>query len=121
MKRFIMKILMGLGLLGSVQANDIIRPSITVKYISHSLNMNGKMSDPAWMQATAYSLELPLKAYSNQPEAIQKTVGTALREKGSVKLLWSNENIFISGHILKIPTLWRTARMIKLFTVAPEI
>lgn len=97
MKQVLVKMVIALGLWGSVQAQEV-RPIVTAKYISHPLKMNGKMSDHAWIQAKAYSLELPLKAYSNQPESIQKTVGLVLREKGSVKLLWSKEYLYIGAY-----------------------
>jgi hypothetical protein len=85
-----------LAFAGTLQSQDT-RPAIVAKHISRPLNMDGKMSDPAWAQATAYSLELPLKIYSTQPESMQKTLGAALKEKGSVKLLWNDEYLFVGG------------------------
>lgn len=98
MGRLLLMVFVALILLfaGTLQSQDT-RPVIIAKHISRPLNMDGKMSDPAWAQAPVYSLELPLKIYSNQPESMQKLLGTVLKEKGSVKLLWNDEYLFVGA------------------------
>lgn len=72
-------------------------PTMTAKYIDKPLKMDGTMSDPAWMNAPAYSMELSMKKYSDSPPSLRKTLGTELREKGEVKLLWSDEYLYVGA------------------------
>ena len=95
MKR-LMILLSAVVLAVTLQAQEV-RPVMTAKYISRTLKIDGKMSDPAWAEASAYSLELPLKIYANQPESMQKVLGTELREKGEVKLLWNDEYLYVAA------------------------
>lgn len=88
----------GSGCMNSgTDGNQEARPSITAKHISRALNLDGKMSDPVWAKASAYSLMLPQMIYAHQPESMRKTLGTRLWEKGEIKLLWSDEYLYIGG------------------------
>jgi hypothetical protein len=61
-----------------------------------NLTMAGNVSDPAWKNASDYPFELAMDAYDREPEKIRKSMGNKLRKKGTVKLLW-NENYLYVG------------------------
>lgn len=90
--RFFLAALLSLSVTAA-KASD----AITAKYIDTPLKMDGKMSDPAWKKASETELKLPLKAYQNQPETLQKILGTELREKGTVKLLWDDKYLYVGA------------------------
>jgi hypothetical protein len=67
------------------------------KYTSEPITIDGKLDEGAWAKAPSYSLCLPLKAYSNSPESMQKNLGKNLREKGAVKLLWDDNYLYVGA------------------------
>jgi hypothetical protein len=81
----------------SASGNNITEPSVVAKYTSEPVKLDGKLDEGAWAKATAYSLVLPLKTYSGQPESMQKTLGTVLREKSTVKLLWDDNYLYVGA------------------------
>ncbi len=74
-------------------------PEVIAKYTAEPINLDGKLDDPAWAQATACSLVLPLKSFSNLPESMQKNVGETIYEKATVKLLWSNDYLYVGAEL----------------------
>lgn len=70
------------------------RPVMKAKYVKN-LKMDGKLSDPAWKKAPEYSLELARDPYTKQQPKIRAAVGETQREKGSVKLLWNENYLYI--------------------------
>lgn len=57
--------------------------AIIAKY-AEDVKMDGKLSDPAWLTAPEYHFELPVNAYSKEPESLRKSLGD--RDRG-----WSVE------------------------------
>jgi hypothetical protein len=79
----------------SAHADEIATPEVIAKYTSAPVKLDGKLDEGAWAKALAYSVILPLKAYSSLPESMQKNIGDNLREKGSVKLLWDDNYLYV--------------------------
>ncbi|MFA6177164.1 MAG: carbohydrate-binding family 9-like protein [Phycisphaerae bacterium] len=71
-----------------------IAPVMKAKHVEN-LKMDGKLSDPAWKNASEYQLELAKNVYAKSPDNIRKTLGDTLREKGSVKLLWNEKYLYV--------------------------
>lgn len=55
----------------------------------------GKLTADIWNKASAYPLELLKYNQRDWTEARRKHVGNTLREKGSVKLLWNREYLYV--------------------------
>ncbi|MHB9137820.1 MAG: carbohydrate-binding family 9-like protein [Victivallaceae bacterium] len=92
-------LLMTVSASGAESDNSNAGAAVIAKYTSEPVKIDGKLDEGAWAKAPAYSLALPLKAYSSQPESMQKTVGTDLREKASVKLLWDDNYLYVGAQL----------------------
>lgn len=72
---------------------------MVAKYVDRPVKMDGLMGDPAWSGATAYSLELANGAYDRLPQAMKESIGSTLREKGWVKLLWDKDFLYVGASL----------------------
>lgn len=72
------------------------RAVMVAKY-ANSLKLDGRVSGPEWAETAGYDFELPLGIYAKEPESMRKTLGDQLREKGSVKLLWNEEYLYVGA------------------------
>ncbi len=81
----------------SARGNESDSPEVIAKYTSEPVSIDGKLDEGAWAKAPTCSLRLPLKAYSNLPESMQKNIGNNLREKSAVKLLWDDKYLYVGA------------------------
>ena len=72
-------------------------PEVIAKYTPKPIKLDGKLDEKAWAMATAYSLVLPLKSFSGLPESMQKNLGDTIHEKGTVKLLWDDNYLYVGA------------------------
>lgn len=92
--------LLALGLAANAWSQDAAAPPVMVaKHIVRTVRMDGHLGDPAWGNATAYPLELANHAYANLPPGTRGNVGTELREKGWVKLLWTRDFLYVGAKL----------------------
>ena len=90
-------LLMTVSASGAESDNGNAGSTVIAKYTSESVKLDGKLDEGAWAKASAYSLMLPLKSYSNMPESMQKNIGENLREKSAVKLLWDDNYLYVGA------------------------
>ena len=81
----------------SASGYDVNSAEAIAKYTSEPITLDGKLDEAAWAKAPAYSLTLPFKSFSNMPESMQKNIGDNLREKGTVKLLWDDNYLYVGA------------------------
>ncbi len=79
------------------QGDEIGSPAVVAKYTSEPVRLDGKLDEVAWGTAPAYSPQLPLKAYTNLPESVQKNIGNNVREKAAVRLLWDDSYLYVGA------------------------
>ena len=72
---------------------------VIAKYTADPIKLDGKLDEKAWAAAPAYSLVLPLKSSSSLPESMQKNIGDNIREKGTVKLLWDDNYLYVGAEL----------------------
>jgi len=90
-------LLMTVSASGAESDNGNAGSTVIAKYTSEPVKLDGKLDEGAWAKAPAYSLVLPLKSYSSMPESMQRLIGTDLREKASVKLLWDDNYLYVGA------------------------
>jgi hypothetical protein len=83
--------------LTAITADDNASNDVIAKYTAEPIKIDGKMNEKAWAAAPAYDLVLPLKSFSTLPESQQKHLGSKLQEKGSVKVLWDENYIYVAA------------------------
>ena len=88
--------------INSVPVNHKTAPgsqaAMIAKY-AEDIEMDGKLSDPAWLKAPEYHFELPVNAYSKESESLRKSLGDKLRENGTVKMLWNNRYLYVGAEM----------------------
>jgi len=96
--KFAWVLLLGAGTAASAWSQDAAAPAVMVaKHVGQPIKMDGRMGDPAWDGATAYPLELANGAYDKMLPALRKSLGSGLREKGWVKLLWTADFLYVGA------------------------
>lgn len=91
--------LMNRSALGGENIDKVYTPVMIAKFTTEPVKLDGKLDEAAWAKAPAYSQELPLKAYANMPEVMQRNIGTNLREKGAIKLLWDDKYLYVGAQL----------------------
>lgn len=72
------------------------QPVMTAIY-AEDVKMDGNLGDTVWSKAPEYHFELPVNAYSKEPESLRKSLGDTLLEKGTVKLLWNDRYLYVGA------------------------
>jgi hypothetical protein len=66
-------------------SNDVV-----AKYTAKSIKINGRMDNEAWVDAPAYSLQLPSKSLNSD---------NTIQEPGEVKLLWDDNYLYVGAQL----------------------
>ncbi|HNX26309.1 MAG TPA: carbohydrate-binding family 9-like protein [Phycisphaerae bacterium] len=90
---FVFSLLMGVGFIAGC-ANDANNmsagktPDIDALYTAVPVNVDGKLDDPVWKNAKAYSLSIPCDRAAR---------GESLKDAGEVRFAWDNKYLYIAG------------------------
>lgn len=82
------------------ESADKNAPSVVASYASEPVVIDGKLDDKVWAVCKSYDMSVPDKAYENQPEYIGEAMGKNINEKGTVKVAWDKDYLYIGAEFV---------------------
>ena len=88
-------VLLALGLNACSTLVSDNRAEAVASYISHPIQLDGKLDDPAWYKTPAYPLVHADEQFSRAIPEIRKFFRKGVVEPGKVRLLWNDRYLYV--------------------------
>ena len=87
-------VLLMLGLNACSVLGTGTRPEAVATYISHPIQLDGKLGDPAWYKTPVYTMVHADEQFQQSPQDIQEFFRNGVAEPGKIRMLWNNKYLY---------------------------